>query len=231
MSGWWQNRSESVSVLLMSIATLLTAWCAAQAEAWSGTQLFRMSASNQLFGKAVEAQIEGNQIRMFDASQFTIYATARASHDEPLAVFLHDRLRPDMRRAVDAWWATRPLENASAPASPLLMAEYVVPQYETSTNRTKAGEACRRDARIANDVSDEYTLTTVILALVVLLGGMAPKLVSPQLRWTLLAASGLLLVVCGTWVGTRPIAALETRRDRLLSAMCEDALSDAHVSE
>ena len=113
----------------MSVAALVTAWCAAQAEGWSGTQIARTAVSNHLFRTSFAAQVEGNQIRMFDATQFTFYAAATTAHDEALSRFLHDRLRPEMRAAVDAWWTTKPLENAAAPATPMLMREYVVPQY------------------------------------------------------------------------------------------------------
>jgi hypothetical protein len=221
-----RNRAELVSIAIMSLATLVTAWCAAQAEAWSGMQIFRSAASNHLFRSSFAAQIEGNQIRMFDATQFSLYAAATGSHDEALSRFLHDRLRPEMRAAVDAWWSTKPLQNATAPATPMLMREYVVPQYARAAELAKAGDACQRDAQTSNDVSDAYMLATVVLACVLLLAGMAPRLGSRKLQRAVFSASGLLLVVCAAWIGTRPIVSVEVRRARLLNAECKDALHE-----
>ena len=117
-------------------------------------------------------------------------------------------------------------ENATAPATPMLMREYVVPQYARSAGLAKAGEACQRDGQTANDVSDAYMLATVVLACVLLLAGMASRLGSRTLQRAVLSASGLLLIVCAAWVGSRPIVFIEVRRARLLSAECKDALDE-----
>ena len=223
-----RERAELASIAVMSLATLVTAWCAAQAEAWSGMQIFRTAASNHLLRTSLAAQIEGNQIRMFDATQFSFYAAATGSRDEALSRFLHDRMRPEPRAAVDAWWTTRPLQNATAPATPMLMREYVVPQYARSAELAKAGEACQRDGQTANVLG---------------LGRLHARDRRPRLRpaarrdgaearLTHAAARGSLgeRVALDCLRGLGRVKAhrvpFEVRRARLLSAECRDALDE-----
>ena len=221
-----RNRTELWSVVIMSVATVVTAWCASQAQAWSGTQTFRMAASNHLYRTSLEARIEGNQVRLFDAAQFLAYQAAKTTHDEPLSAFFHDHMRPEVQTAIDAGGPDRPVRSAGAPSNLMPMPEYPVPQYATAVRLAKGADACQRDARTANDVGDGYTMVTVLLAIVLLLAGMSSRLGAVRLQWSFLAASGLVLTLCTAWAVTRPIASIEVNRDHWLSAICRKTVSE-----
>ena len=222
-----RNRAELLSVVIMSVATVVTAWCASQAQAWSGTQTFRMAASNHLYRTSLEARVEGNQVRLFDAAQYMAYAAAKTTNNEPLASFFHDHLRPEVQGAIDTAGSLGPARGAVTPSHVTSLPDYDLPEYAKAARFARGADACQRDARTANDVGDGYTTVTVLLAMVLLLAGTASRLGSVRLRWTFLGASGVLLLACTAWAATRPIAAIEIHRDRWLSARCRETVVDA----
>jgi hypothetical protein len=131
-----------------------------------------------------------------------------------------------VQTAVDAGRTDRPVRNSGAPSNLTPMPEYPVAQYATAVRLAKGADACQRDARTANDVGDGYTTATVLLAIVLLLAGMSSRLGAARLRWTFLAASGLVLTSCTVWAATRPIASIEVSRDHWLSATCRTTVAD-----
>jgi hypothetical protein len=222
-----RSHAELLSVLIMSVATVVTAWCASQAQAWSGTQTFRMAASNHLYRTSLEARVEGNQVRLFDAAQYMAYAAAKTTNNEPLSRFFHDHLRPEVQVAIDTAASQGPARSVVTPSHVTSLPDYDVPQYASAVRFARGADACQRDARTANDVGDGYTNVTVLLAMVLLLAGTASRLGDARLRWTFLGGSGVLLVACTAWAATRPIAAVEIHRGKWLSALCTETVVDA----
>jgi hypothetical protein len=180
--------------IIVSLATLASAWCAYQSRLWGGVQTFRLAARQAASRKASEHRMVSIQQRAFDAVQFIEYSKAIAHDDERLASFLHERFRPEMRKAVDAWLATRPMKNPAAPKTPFQMAEYSQQATEQARGFEEQGEKIFADAVEAHRISDTYVLLTVGFSTVLFFGGMAGTIHRLRLRWMFGAAAALLLV-------------------------------------
>jgi len=116
---------EVASAIILALASLATAWSAYQATLWSGIQTFRLAASNTTGMAASEKALLAQQRLSVDAMIIVNFANAWVEEKHTLAAFYLKRMRPDLRVAVEAWLATKPLENPEAPPHPLAMPEYV----------------------------------------------------------------------------------------------------------
>jgi len=177
---------EVTSAIVLSLATMASAWCAYQSTLWSGVQTFRLAQANKADRDASEQRTEALQFKAVDAYMMISYIEARGRKDEQLAVFLLERFRPVMRKAVDAWLRTDPFHDPAAPKNPFKMAEYV--QAEEIEAKRLDAEAVRlmAAAQEANHTSDKYVLLTVLFGMVLFLGGISGTFNSRWLRRSLI---------------------------------------------
>jgi hypothetical protein len=110
--------------------------------------------------------------------------------------FLYNRFRDEFRPAMDAWLATDPGNNPDAPATPFVMPEYTVAEFEAADALAVTADQAAVDARAANQNGDNYVLTAVLFAAVLFFSGVASKL---ENRWNRLTVNliGIIGVVIG----------------------------------
>src|SRR4029453_4376047 len=84
-----------------------------------------------------EASTRAGQLTQIDIATFTQWVDAYVAGNTELADFYRQRFRKEFQPAFEAWLATTPRPNPSAPASPFEM-----PQYRVA----EADEAKRLDA-------------------------------------------------------------------------------------
>ena len=134
-----------------------------------------------------------NTFEVVDVTMFLQFIGAIAAGRTEEQTFIYQRFRPEMRRAVDAWLATKPRKNPAAPSSP-----FVMPQYHSLTGE----EAARLDALAAssfqtatkaNERGDAYVRLTVIFAAVSFLGGISTKFRFPSHIIIIVAGFGVLI--------------------------------------
>src|SRR5262245_51433578 len=80
-----RSRFETVALLLLSVATVGTAWCSFQAATWAGAsqRLTNLSAAS---GRTAAAQeLQYHQVALLDVLLFSQYINARASSNQVLA--------------------------------------------------------------------------------------------------------------------------------------------------
>jgi hypothetical protein len=94
------------------------------------------------------------------------HAEARSQGNKLLADFLLERLRPEMKPAVDACLETRPLRNPDAPSSPFVMPEYRSAAQEEADRQTELAASKTEEGIIANRNVSCYIFLTVLFALV-----------------------------------------------------------------
>ncbi len=173
------HRLEIVEAVLLSLAVLGTAWCAYEGTRWGGIQTFRIAEANASAREAAAKQVLAEQQHTLDAIVIMNLVQAVVEKKEKVVEFYVTRLRPELRAAFTAWLATKPLENADAPAHPLVMGEYVnkVPlKFDEDYQRLRAeGDQKMKEAMAANQIADNYVLMTVMFASVLCVGGMASK--------------------------------------------------------
>jgi hypothetical protein len=111
-----------------------------------------------------------------------------------LSGFLYERFRPEFKPAVDAWIATRPRTNASAPPTPFAMPEYKVAAAAEAARLEQRAEEQSAAARQANQRSDNYVLMTIVFATVLFFAGISSKMDTFRARTLLLGVGTTLLV-------------------------------------
>jgi hypothetical protein len=178
---------EPVALVLLSLATVGTAWCSYQAAAWGAAAQGAVNRANIAGRNAVTQQLQSSQLAVLDVLLFSQYVNARAGSNEPLARFYAERFRGEARTAFDRWLASKPFENPSAPPHPFVTNLYqprlleAAAESEAATSRefTAAGEAGR--------TSRAYILVTVVLASALFCGGIASKFDVAWIRRAVLA--------------------------------------------
>lgn len=187
---------DVTTVVLMSLASVATAWCGYEAARWSELQALNYSRVSAAHIDASIASDRSNTLRMIDIGLFVQYENALFRHDEAFAAYIKRRFRPEFRAALDAWVKTKPDTNARAPLSPFAM-----PEYRLKTDEAFAAASARARARLdeavsANELSDKYVFVTVLFASVTFLSGVAMKARYPfNLTLTIVAAALLLVSI------------------------------------
>lgn len=176
------NRMELLSVMLLALIIVFTAWSAYQSTLWGGIQTFKLVDVNAANRQASELNLQQGQYTMIDVMMFTEYVNAVNNDDQKLSDFYFERFRPDFKPAVQAWLETNPFDNPNAPPHPFVMKEYKRTFAEQAEQKLKIAESKMDEAQQANQNSDNYVLFTVIYASILFLGSIATKFSSVRLN-------------------------------------------------
>lgn len=186
--------AELGATIVLALATLASAWAGYEAGKWNSVQ-------TALNVQATMLRIESNQLTtksheniLVDLQLFTNWANATGNGDARLAEFYRARLRDEFRPALDAWLATRPLENPNAPDSPFDMAEYRLATRDESEALIEEAGQLSLNAEVAGSFADQYTLSVVILAGALLLAGLAHRFEWVELRVVVVTVALLVLL-------------------------------------
>jgi len=166
---------EFFGALVLSAATVATAWCAYQAALWSGDE-------SKFYFEASAAQVETTRLENkalqrigFQAGLFVEYVAALSQDNQVLADFLYQRFPPELKAATDAWLAEDPLNNPNAPSSPFDMPEYRLSEQDAAEQSDQLSVQKFEDAGQADEHADNYVLLTVIFAMVLFFSGISGK--------------------------------------------------------
>lgn len=186
---------DFVSVVLISVAAVLTALCGYQSGRWGGQQarLYSVANANRLL--SAEAADRANVLTAIDVAVFLHYVEAVDAGNARLTDFLYKRLRPEFLPAMRAWLATKPFQNARAPSSPFVMAQYSLKTRAQERSYEVLAEEKFNAAVAATHHSDDFLLLTVIFAAVSFLAGISTKMVYP--RHAIVVAIALLATAYG----------------------------------
>jgi hypothetical protein len=166
---------ESVALLLLSLATVGTAWCSFQAAAWGGVSQRRTNLSAVEGRRAAASQLQASQMALLDVALFAQYVNHRANSNETLARFYSDRFRGEAKTAFEAWMATHPFENTNAPPHPFVTNLYQPKLLEDARRGEAESQRLWLEAGEAGRTSRSYILITVLLASALFCGGTASK--------------------------------------------------------
>jgi len=178
---------EPVALVLLSLATVGTAWCSFQAAAWGGVSQRTMNLSAISGRRAVANELQSYQLKLADVLLFSQYVNARASSNESLSRFYADRFRDEAKTAFQAWMATQPFENSNALAHPFVTNFYQPRLLEDARQADAESQRLWQQAGEAGRTSRSYVLLTVLLATALFCGGTAAKFEALYIRRTVLA--------------------------------------------
>lgn len=200
-----ERRLEIFSAVLMSLATVATAWCAYQSAEWGGEQAFMLGESQRAGREASVYETLSAQKRSLDVSIFMEWIGAIATDNEPLREFYERRFPPNLSTAVEAWLATEPRTNPEAPPHPFGMPEYRVEQDSIAAAASALSAERWKLAREYDMHGDRYVLLTVVFASVLFFGGISEKFDHLGVRLGVLSMGSLLfLAALGTML-TYPV--------------------------
>ena len=169
---------EIITVLVLGITTLGTAWCSYEAYQWNGQQssLAQQTTSaelnaNRLFGLATQKVT-------YDSSLLADYATAYRANDTKLMQFYRQSLmRPQLLPYLDAWVAD--VQAGKAPQNLLSDPAYLDPVMADYTAAAAKVATLDAQSKAAGSYADRYLVTTILLAVGLFFGG-----VTSSFRWT-----------------------------------------------
>ena len=204
----FQSRLELLATVVLTVATLLTAWSAFQSGKWSGVQATSFSEAGATRTESTRASTTGGQLATIDVTLFSQWADAVSNDNFDLADFWFERFRDEFKPAMEAWVGDQVVGDPDAvvpDGTPFELDEYVLADLEEADRLALEADAKATTARQANQRSDNYVLTTVLFASVLLFAGIATKFESTPVKLITLTAAVLLLVAGAVTVLTFPI--------------------------
>src|SRR5690348_16360520 len=117
-----------VEALLLSLVAVLAAYSGYAAAKWGTESSVMLAKASAERTKANRADLEAIVTRTLDSASFNAWFSAFVAGNAKAERLAAKRMRPGYRPAFNAWLATDPAHNPSAPAGPAYMPQYVVPQ-------------------------------------------------------------------------------------------------------
>jgi hypothetical protein len=167
-----ERRVEMTAAVILSIATIVTAWSAYQATRWSGEQAANYVTASARRVESVRASSRADTLTSIDVAIYLDWLDATQVGDTELAEDLESRMREEFLPAFDAWRATAPGE-AIPPGHPFTRPEYVLADREEAASLEAEASQFFTDGQEANQVSDNFVLAAVMLASVLFFAGLA----------------------------------------------------------
>lgn len=197
---------EVAAAIILSLASVLTAWSSYQAAQWGRTQAIT---GNVVVAKLLEStrvSTLGGQDTLVDVVTFTNWLEAVSTENQPLTDFYRSRFREEFKPAFDAWLGLEPIKNPEAPSSPFAMSEYAPARRQAASDLQEEAGNLQQEVRTAADNAAFYMRNTLYLALALFLVGISRMFSAVQLRLALEALAILLLGFGAFNALTSPIA-------------------------
>lgn len=197
---------DIAAAIILSVASLITAWSTYQASQWTRTQ---SALGNQVVASLLESTrltTLSSQDALVDVVTFTSWLDAYASDNQELADFYRDRFRAEFQPAFEAWIATTPRVNAEAPPSPFAMPEYVRANATAAQAAQDRAAALQDDVRAAAETASYYIRNTIFMASALFFVGISRMFPEGWLRIVLVVAALALLVFGAVNILSGPVA-------------------------
>jgi hypothetical protein len=186
------HRMEVFAVVILSVATVCSAWSAYEATRWSGDQAINGARASALRTESTRLSNEANIQTAVDIQVFTAWVTAVSEKNAERAEFLRARFRNEFKPAFDAWLASAP-PGTIPDGTPFMLPEYRLVAAEEASALLKQAEVAQARAADANQISDNFVLTTVLFATVLFFAGIASRMQTVAIR------RAVLFIALGIW--------------------------------
>jgi hypothetical protein len=171
----------------MSIVAVITAWCGFESSKWGGAMSISFSQASSLRVKSTSADSEARDARQVDVTIYSAWVAAKAEQEEEFAEYIEDRFTPAFATAFDAWEA-----NGAMEPSPFARADYVVAGEREAVDLAAQADAKFQEALDNNQKSDNYSLLTVLFALVLFLAAVSQR---SGVEWAMKGMLGMALAI------------------------------------
>ncbi|WP_396667066.1 hypothetical protein [Microbacterium sp. R86528] len=184
---------DVVAVFVLSITAVLTAWCGFESSKWGGEMSIAFSEASSARIQSVAAEGEARDQRQFDLTIYSQWVVAVADGNDQLADYIEERFAPEFAVAFDAWQADGMAENG-----PFATDAYVLPAALEAADLSARADQKFTEALENNQRGDNYSLLTVLFALVLFLTAMSQRDVK---TWIGRAFLGMAIVVAIVGIG------------------------------
>jgi hypothetical protein len=191
---------------LLVVAAVATSWSSYQATRWNGEQAKAAGRTGAIRIDAARSSSLAEGQTQVDVATFIAWADADRRGDSELAAFYVSRFRPEFAKAFDAWLATKPLTNASAPKTPFAMPDYKLAAQADADRLDVAAEASAAEVSRNIQRASNYVLTVVLYSVVLFFAGMSTKIASRRVRAFMLATACIVLLTAIAWLFTFPVS-------------------------
>jgi len=199
-----ERRLELAATVLLTLATVATAWSAYQAREWTGEQSQGYShAAAARIAVNREAALANRQVQI-DIATFIQWVDARAQGRSRLAGFYRARFRKEFEPAFLEWLATKPFANSAAPKTPFDLPRYRLRAARQADRLELKAAADSARAKDANERADNYMLAVVLFASSLFFAGLSTKLHTTTAKLVLLGLGSLLFLGTAIWLATLP---------------------------
>ena len=181
---------DVVTVVLLSVTAVITAWCGFEASKWGGEMSIAFSQASSARVQAASAQSTAQAARQYDLTIYTEWVLAEADGRQVLVRFIEQRFTPEFEVAFQAW-----NDGGRAAQGPFVMEEYVPPGTVEADELNARADAKFDEALANNQRGDDYSLLTVLFALVLFFAALSQHQSAVWRRRTFLALAGVIAVV------------------------------------
>lgn len=189
-----EYRWNLAAAILLSCATLASAWGAFQSSAWSDVYSSESRAGNTARMQAARHSSIADRHVETDVLLFLVWSEAKIKGDEEVAASIKDRFRPDFVPAYEAWLSSAPEQEGLLPSgSPFERSEYVLPAEKAADDALERASRADSAADAAARHSHFYVLSTVLFASVLFLAGIAGKLTHRGMSHAVVILAGVML--------------------------------------
>ena len=200
-----KRRVETLTVLLMALATVGIAWVSYEASRWGTVQTANFNASNAARVESSKASSTAGQLIQIDVALFIEAVDALATDQDELFDFYTQRARTEFQPALDAWFALDPANNPDVPLTPFELPEYQSALATQAALLVVDAEAATVAAATANQRGDNYILAAVIFAAILFLAGVSSTFKSPRYHYVVLSIAAVGFVTNSIWVANFPV--------------------------
>ena len=202
---------ELITVVLLSLTTILTAWSGFQSSKWGGA----MSIS---FSQATGARIEASRLDAVDnrkqtiqVALFTQWLQFSTNKQSVEAVYVASQFPEPLKTAFVAWRAIDPTINPKAPSSPFEMPQYRIPEAAQAAASDKRADQKFALALKYNQRGDNYTLLAVAFASVLFFAAISGRMKDARSQWALLGVGLAIFFLARLLAAVVPAAGLGLR--------------------
>lgn len=191
---------DALAVFLLAAVAVLTAWCGFQSSKWGGEMSIAFSQASSARVTATDWASQARDARSNDLAIWAQWVLATDQGDAQLATYIEDRFSPEFDVAFEAW-----TEDGRVERGPFMRSEYVPPGTDEAAEANERADERFEQALANNQRGDDYSLLTVMFALVLFLTAMSQRDMQPWVRRVLLSAAGVFAVIAMIVMLTFPI--------------------------
>lgn len=188
------DRWMFVAALVLSLATLATAWATFESSRWGGLDKSSNSAATAARIASNDQSALANRQMLTDIFVFSDWFAAELRGDTELSAEIKSRFRGEFVPFFERWYGTA-TDIRSTVGTPFGSETYKLQAQLEAERLLEDAQAASDRAGEAASISEQFILTAVLYASVLFLAGISSKLPSKAVQHFMIGLSGVAFVV------------------------------------